>query len=82
MSEIVYSVHATKPDEVGGIEVVFATEHEARAYASSRSTDDRVLSTSVTSFRVGMLGTRKSVAWFIDGAEQPRSFTRRLYPAD
>jgi len=82
VSEVVYSVHATKPDGVGGIEVVFASEDEARAYASSRSTDDRVLSTSVTSFRIGMLGTRRSVAWFIDGTEQPRSFTRRLYPTD
>lgn len=82
MSEIVYSVHATKPDDVGGIEVIFRSEDEARDYASSRSTDDRVLSTSVTSFRVGMLGTRRSVAWFIDGTGQPRSFTRRLYPSD
>lgn len=82
MSEIVYSVHATKPDDVGGVEVVFGSEGEALEYARSRSTDHRVLSTSVTSFRVGALGTRRPVAWFIDGAEQPRSFTRRLYPAD
>jgi len=82
VSDVVYSVHATKPDEVGGIEVIFASEREAREYARSRSTDDRVLSTSVTSFRVGRLGTRSAVAWFIDGTEQPRSFVRRLYPAD
>jgi hypothetical protein len=82
VSEIVYSVHATKPDDVGGVEVIFGSEGEAREYARSRSTDDRVLATSVTSFRVGRLGTRTSVTWFIDGAEQPRSFTRRLYPAD
>ncbi|GAA1858229.1 hypothetical protein GCM10009836_43030 [Pseudonocardia ailaonensis] len=82
MSEIVFSVHATKPDDVGAVEVIFRTEREARAYARSRSTDERVLSTSVTSFLVGQLGTRSSVAWFMNGDEQQRCFTRRLYPTD
>ena len=82
MSETVYSVHATKPDDVGAVEVIFRSELEAREYARSRSQDDRVLSASVTSFHVGRLGTRSAVAWFVDGAEQPRSFTRRMYPID
>ena len=82
MADTVYSVHATRPDDVGAVEVIFGSEAEAREYARSRSLDDRVLSTSVTSFRVGRLGTRQSVAWFVEGNEQPRSFSRRLYPTD
>ncbi|MBP2369921.1 hypothetical protein SAMN05216207_109311 [Pseudonocardia ammonioxydans] len=82
MSDTVYSVHATKADDVGAVEIVFRTEGEARTYAQSRSSDDRVLSTSVTSFHVGRLGTRRSVAWFVDGVEQSVSFTRRIYPTD
>lgn len=82
MSDTVYSVHATKPDNVGAVEIVFRSEGEARTYAQSRSRDDHVLSTSVTSFHVGRLGTRRSVAWFVDGVEQSVSFTRRMYPTN
>ena len=72
----VYSVHVTKPDTVGAVEVIFPTEPEARAYALDRSQDDRVLAASVTSFSLGELGTRRPVCWYRDGAEQPRKFDR------
>lgn len=78
----VYSVHTTKPDNVGAIEIIFSTEDAARTYAQQRSTDLRVLSVSVTRFVVGELGTRHPVTWFVDGVEQPRRYDRRLYPTD
>ena len=77
-----YSVHATRPNDVGAVEIVFTTEREARAYAADRSTDWCVLATSVTRFRIGELGTRRSVAWYVDGVEQSVREVRpgRLYP--
>jgi hypothetical protein len=80
----VYSVHATRPDETGGVEVVFRTEREAIAYARDRSKDWRVLAASVTRFTIGELGTRHPVAWFVDGEPQgPRAGRPggRFYPA-
>lgn len=79
-----YSVHTTRPDEVGAVEIVFTTEHEALAYAQDRSTDWRVLATSVTRFVVGELGSRHSVAWFVNGVKQPQRSARPgpLYPTD
>lgn len=81
---LVYSVHTTRPDDVGAVEIVFTTEREARSYAADRSRDFRVLAVSVTRFVVGELGTRHPVAWYVDGAEQPDRATRpgRLYPTD
>jgi len=78
----VYSVHATRPNDVGAVEIVFTTEGEARAYAADRSTDWCVLATSVTRFTIGELGTRQSVTWYVDGVEQPSREARpgRLYP--
>ncbi len=67
----VYSVHATRPDDPGAVEIVFRTEHEAIAYAKDRSTDWRVLAASITRFAIGELGTRHPVAWFVDGEPQP-----------
>lgn len=77
-----FSVHVTKPDDLGAIEVIFRTEREARAFAADRSRDFRALSTSVTRFVVGELGTRRPVAWYVDGTEQPHWFDRQLYPTD
>lgn len=82
MSQSVYTVHVAKPDEIGGIEIVFMTEREARTYAKDRSRDFRVLSASVTQFVVGELGTRHPVAWYVAGTEQPQRFDRQLYPTD
>jgi hypothetical protein len=87
VSEAVYSVHATRPDDIGGVEVIFRTEREARDYAKDRSEDFRVVSTSVTRYLVGLLGTRHPVTWYADGSEQPQRFDRagkrgRLYPDD
>jgi hypothetical protein len=78
----VYAVHATRPDDVGAVEVVFIDEREARQYAQDRSRDWRVLATSVTRFMVGQLGARHPVAWFADGVEQPARKARpgNLYP--
>ena len=39
MGERVYAVHATRPEEVGSVEVIFSDEQAARDYAISRSTD-------------------------------------------
>jgi hypothetical protein len=84
MTKAIYSVHTTKPDDIGAVEIVFTTEHEARAYAKDRSTDWRVLATSVTRFTIGELGTRHPVAWFVEGQEQPQRAPRpgRFYPTD
>ncbi len=82
MSDVVFSVHVTKPDEVDAVEVIFTTEDEARAFAESRSQDYRIQSASVTRFVVGGLGTRHPVAWYVGGAEQPPRFNRQLYPTD
>jgi hypothetical protein len=82
--DAVYSVHTTKPDDIGAVEIVFTTEREACAYAKDRSTDWRVLAVSVTRFRIGELGTRHPVAWYVDGVEQPQRKARpgAFYPTD
>ncbi len=82
MNDVVFSVHVTKPDEVGAVEVIFTTEDEARAFAESRSQDSYVQSASVTRFVVDGLGTRHPAAWYVGGVEQPPRFTRQLYPTD
>ncbi len=82
MSEVVFSVHTTRPDEVGSVEIIFKTQREACAFAKDRSRDFRVVSASVTGFVVGELGTRHPVAWYVRGAEQPQRFDRQLYPTD
>jgi hypothetical protein len=80
--DAVFSVHTTRPDEVGAIEILFDSERAARTYAQERSLDHRVLSASVTRFVLGELGTRQPITWFVDGVEQPRRYDRRLYPSD
>jgi hypothetical protein len=83
--EEVYSVHVTRPDDVGAVEIVFTSEREACAYAKDRSTDWRVVAASVTRFTIGELGTRHPVAWFVDGAKQSPRAARpgdRFYPTD
>lgn len=80
--EFVYTVHVTKPEDVGAIEIVFRTQQDACTYAQDRSRDFRILSASVTCFTVGELGTRRPVTWFVDGHEQPQRFDRQLYPTD
>lgn len=84
LGDAVYSVHTTRPDDVGAVEIVFRSEREARTYARDRSTDWRVQATSVTRFTIGELGTRHPVAWFVNGKEQPHRGIRpgRLYPED
>jgi hypothetical protein len=84
MRETVYSVHTTRPDDVGSVEIVFTTEREALKYAKDRSTDWRVLAASVTRFVVGELGSRHPVAWFVNGVEQPQRSARpgQFYPTD
>ena len=84
VSERVYAVHTTRPDDVGAVEIVFPTESEARSYAADRSRDYRVLAVAVTEFVVGKLGTRQAVAWFRDGVLQDERARRpgALYPAE
>jgi hypothetical protein len=69
--EWIFAVHATRPDDVGVIEIVFGNEREARTYAADRSTDVGVLAASVTRYLLDELGTRHAVAWFVSGEEQP-----------
>ncbi len=78
----VFTVHVTRPDDVGAVEIVFDDQQRACGYAADRSRDHRVLSASVTRFVVGQLGTRHPVTWYVDGAEQPQRFDRQLYPTD
>ncbi|RZT85545.1 hypothetical protein EV383_2418 [Pseudonocardia sediminis] len=78
----VFSVHASKPDDIGAIEVVFDNQRAAEEFAANRSTDPGVLSASVTRYFVGELGTRRPISWFVDGVEQPRRFDRQPYPTD
>lgn len=77
-------MHTVRPGDVGAVEIVFLTEREAREYARDRSTDFRVLATSVTRFTVGQLGTRRPLSWFVEGTEQPPREPRpgQAYPAD
>ena len=84
MGERVYAVHATRPEEVGSVEVIFNDEQAARDYAISRSTDHRVLAVSVTEFVIGELGSRDPVAWYRDGQLQDQRATRPgpLYPVE
>jgi hypothetical protein len=79
---VVYSVHTSRPGEVGAVEIVFTSEQEARAYARDRSTDWRIVSASVTRFTVGELGTRTPVGWYVGGVEQREHWDRQLYPTD
>ena len=84
VGEHVYAVHATRPDEVGSVEVIFHDEPSARAYAVSRSGDHRVLAVSVTEFVLGELGSRQPVAWYRDGQLQDQRAPRpvALYPVE
>ena len=84
MREQVYAVHATRPEEVGSVEVIFEDEQLARAYAASRSADHRVLAVSVTEFVMGELGSRQPVAWYRDGQLQDQRARRpgALYPVE
>ena len=80
----IYTVHTTRPDDVGAVEVVFSDEQEAMAYAVDRSRDHRVVAVSVTSFVLGQLGTRHPVAWYMDGRMQDTRGARpgRMYPVE
>jgi hypothetical protein len=79
---VVYSVHTTRPGEIGSVEIVFTSEQEARSYARDRPRDWRITAASVTRFTVGELGTRCPVGWYVDGTEQGERWNRQLYPAD
>ena len=84
-TEPVFTVHVTRPDQVGAVEVIFRCEREACTYARDRSRDFRVTSASVTRFVLTEFGTRHPVAWFRNGEEQPHRFhgpERQFYPAD
>lgn len=80
----VYAVHATRPDDIGAVEIVFLDEQEARAYAVDRSRDHRVLAASVTEYVVSQLGSRSPVAWYRDGVLQDERKPRpgSLYPVE
>jgi hypothetical protein len=82
-SEPVFTVHVTKPDDTGAVEIILRSERDARSYAKDRSRDFRITSASVTRFVLAELGTRHPVAWFRDGEEQSQRFhgpERRFYP--
>lgn len=80
----VFTVHVTKPNDIGAVEIIFCSEREARSYAIDRSRDFRITSASVTRFVLAELGTRHPVAWYRNGEEQPHRFhgpERQFYPA-
>lgn len=82
-AEPVFTVHVTKPDDVGAVEIIFRSERDACSYAKDRSLDFRITSASVTRFVLAELGSRHPVAWFRDGEEQPQRFhgpERQFYP--
>lgn len=82
MSDVVFTVHANRPDDTGGVEIIYDTEGEARAFAESRSRDQRVLSASVTRFDLGRFGSRLPIAFYVDGSERAQRFNRpQLYPS-
>lgn len=84
-SQQVYTVHVTRPDRAGTVEIVFADENEACAYARDRSQDPRILSASVTRYLVSELGTRHPMAWYVAGSKQSPRVTgpmRQLYPTE
>jgi hypothetical protein len=54
MIKDIFTVHTVRPGDVGAVEIVFITEKEARAYARDRSTDFRVLASSVTRFTIAI----------------------------
>src|SRR5688500_14762544 len=56
-AETVFTVHVTKPDDVGAVEIVFRSERDACSYAKDRSRDFRITSASVTRFVLAELGT-------------------------
>ncbi|MBW0100905.1 hypothetical protein [Pseudonocardia sp. KRD291] len=78
----VFSVHTSKPDDIGAIEVVFDNQLAAEEFAAGRSKDPGVLSASVTRYFLSELGSRRPISWFVDGIEQPRRFDRHPYPTD
>jgi hypothetical protein len=83
-AEPVFTVHVTKPDGVGAVEIIFRSERDAYSYAMDRSRDFRIMSASVTRFVLAELGTRHPVAWFRNGEEQDHRFhgpERQFYPS-
>lgn len=66
----VWTVHATLPNEVRPTEAVFGQERAACTHARLVSEDPGVLAASVARFTIDELGTRKSVAMFVEGKRQ------------
>lgn len=82
-AEPVFTVHVTKTDDVGAVEIIFWSERDACTYAMDRSRDFRITSASVTRFVLAELGNRHPVAWFRNGEVQPQRFhgpERQFYP--
>lgn len=68
---LVYAVHATNVQAVGAMSAIFNDLCMAEKYALGRSSDYGVICSSVTSFELNKLGTRRCVSWFQDGEKQP-----------
>ena len=84
LGQYVWTVHATRRDDVGAVEMIFADLPRAIAYAVERSLDPTVLSTSVTRYILDEYGTRTSITWYVDGQIQEQRARRpgRVYPVD
>ena len=78
----VYAVHATRPDDVGAVEIIFRTEAEVRHFARQRSSDTRFWAASVTRYDIGVFGSRHPLAWYVDGEEQDPRVNRPYYGTD
>jgi hypothetical protein len=70
MADVVYAVHAVRPDEICATEVIWTAREKAEAYARELSTDPGVLAGGVTRYTLNSPGERTPVALFVAGQRQ------------
>jgi hypothetical protein len=79
--DVIYPVHAVRPEEITATALVSASLPVAEAYAAELSTDPGVLAGAVTRFVIDSPGERTAVALFVGGTRQdaPTSPTTARY---
>jgi hypothetical protein len=70
MGDVLYAVHAVRPEEICATEVVFNSPQKAEDYARAVSTDPGVLAGAVTRYRLNSPGQRTPTALFVNGERQ------------
>ena len=70
MAEVVYAVHAIRPDEICATDVIWTVKAKADAYARELSTDPGVLAGAVTRFVLNSPGERSPLALYVKGELQ------------